>query len=99
MKKVARRSLGVAGRRVAVALASLGGDAFQVSALAERLHGIFGQAAGLSPLPQGGPHVLPECAAQGFFRIDQRRILLQFDQLFVIHQRGSGVEFLRRQTV
>src|SRR5438046_1705932 len=64
-------SLSVAGTGGYVFLAALGRDSFQVTALAEGVHGVGGQAPRNRPLLDHGPHVRREGALEAGLGIHQ----------------------------
>ena len=72
---------GVAGGGANVLIGAIFGDAFEVAAFTKGFHRVFGQIVGFAPFADCGTDVLPECAAQGFFGVDQRAVLLMLGQV------------------
>src|SRR6185437_13175937 len=82
------RNLSITCDRSHVLLAALARDAFQVTALAERVHRIGGQSFTLSPFANRRAHVGGERALQALFRLHKLAVGLMRGKRGMIHQRG-----------
>src|SRR6185312_5889355 len=82
------RNLSITCDRCHVLLAALARDAFQVAALAERVHRIGRQSFASPPFANRRTYVGRECILQTLLRLHKLPIRLMTGERGMIHQRG-----------